>query len=57
MNPKKTKKGVPTMKDLSLYNPDVCDGDFCPLDCEHCYKRDRALEAAEEGEEEEDDAE
>lgn len=45
------------MKDLSLYNPDVCDGDFCPLDCEHCYKRDRALEAAGEGEEEEDDAE
>lgn len=45
------------MKDLSLYNPDVCDGDFCPLDCEHCPKADRALEAAGEGEEEEDDAE
>lgn len=42
------------MSDLYLYNPEVCDGDFCPMNCEHCYKRDRALEAAEaqDGEEE-----
>ena len=43
------------MKDLSLYNSDICDGDVCILDCGHCYKRDRALEASEEDEEEEDD--
>jgi hypothetical protein len=44
------------MKDLSLYNSDICDGDVCILDCGHCYKRDLALEAAEaQNEEEEED--
>lgn len=43
------------MKDLSLYRPEICDGDFCPLDCEHCYKRDLALEAEEEEEDDEDE--
>ncbi len=29
--------------DLWAYNPDVCDGDICWLDCDHCPKRDKAL--------------
>lgn len=44
------------MSDLYLYSPEICDGDFCPMDCGHCYKHDLAIEAAEaQGEEEEDD--
>ena len=31
------------MKNVWAYNPDVCDGDFCPLDCDRCYKLDEAL--------------
>lgn len=31
---------------LWAYNPDVCDGDFCPMDCDYCPKREMALEAA-----------
>ena len=31
---------------LWAYNPDVCDGDFCPMDSDYCPKRDNALEAA-----------
>ena len=34
------------MSDLYLYNPDICDGDFCPQDCDRCYKREKAEEAA-----------
>ena len=34
------------MSDLYLYNPDICDGDFCPQDCKRCYKREKAEEAA-----------
>lgn len=29
------------MTDLIMYDPDICDGDFCPQDCEHCPKADR----------------
>lgn len=28
------------MEDLSMYDPEVCDGDFCPKDCESCPKRE-----------------
>lgn len=28
------------MSDLHLYDPEVCDGDYCPKDCEKCPKRD-----------------
>ena len=35
-------------KDIWAYNPDVCDGDFCPMNCTHCYKRDKALDTDEE---------
>jgi len=33
------------MSDLWLYVPEVCDGDFCPQDCDRCYKSDAAMEA------------
>ena len=32
------------MSDLWAYVPEICDGDFCPLDCDKCYKRDKAME-------------
>ena len=34
-----------TMKNIWAYNPDVCDGDFCPMNCDHCPKREQAQEA------------
>lgn len=34
------------MSDLYLYNPEICDGDFCPQDCDRCYKADACMEAA-----------
>lgn len=33
------------MSDLWAYYPPVCDGDYCPMDCDHCPKQDAALEA------------
>lgn len=38
--------GGERMSDLWAYVPDVCDGDFCPQDCDHCYKKYEAEEAA-----------
>ena len=38
------------MSDLWAYNPEICDGDFCPLDCDRCGKRDAAMEAQQEDE-------
>ena len=35
-------------RDIYLYVPEVCDGDFCPMNCDHCPKRDDAI-AAQEG--------
>ena len=32
------------MKDIEFYTPEVCDGDYCPMDCSHCYKKDEVLE-------------
>lgn len=32
------------MSDLYAYNPNVCDGDACPIDCEHCGKSEEAEE-------------
>ena len=37
------------MSDLWLYTPEICDGDYCPMDCDHCYKSDLAMEAQAEG--------
>lgn len=39
------------MSDLWLYTPDICDGDFCPQDCDRCYKADAAMEAQAEDDE------
>ena len=25
------------MSDLWLYTPEICDGDYCPMDCNKCY--------------------
>jgi hypothetical protein len=33
------------MTDLWAYYPPICDGDFCPMDCDHCPKQEKALEA------------
>ena len=33
------------MKDIWAYNPEICDGDFCPMDCTYCSKREEAQEA------------
>lgn len=38
------------MSDLWLYVPEVCDGDFCCQDCDHCPNADAAMEAQEEEE-------
>ena len=32
------------MSDLYKYDPDICDGDFCPQDCDRCPKADREEE-------------
>lgn len=33
------------MNNYSDYNPDVCDGHRCPVDCEHCRYAEKAREA------------
>ena len=35
------------MKNIPYYVPDVCDGHYCPMDCEdgHCPWADEAMEA------------
>ena len=38
---------------LSMYEPDICDGDFCPGDCDYCSKRFDAEEKRMREEEEE----
>lgn len=42
-------------RDIWAYNPDVCDGDFCPMNCDNCYKTE-AAEAASGGYDEPDDS-
>ena len=32
------KGGVNGMSDLWAYEPDICDGDFCPCNCDYCSK-------------------
>lgn len=36
------------MNDLYLYDPEICDGDLCWMNCDNCPKRDAAIEAANE---------
>ena len=38
------------MSDLWLYTPEICDGDYCPLDCDKGYKAGAVMEAMEEEE-------
>lgn len=30
------------MSDLWAYNPSVCDGGYCPCNCDSCQKADEA---------------
>lgn len=40
------------MKNIPCYTPSVCDGHYCPKDCEdHCPWADEAMEAQEEEDE------
>lgn len=32
-------------RDIWAYNPDVCEGDLCVMDCDHCHKAEEAQEA------------
>ena len=34
-------------RDIWAYDPDICDGDFCPLNCDHCPKADLVMEKQE----------
>lgn len=36
------------MKNVYAYNPEVCDGDYCPMDCDRCPKREEAEGEADE---------
>ena len=31
------------MKNIYLYTPEICDGGFCPKDCDLCRKADKVL--------------
>ena len=33
-----------------LYDPNFCDGDFCPGNCDNCYKAELIWEAEENNE-------
>ena len=35
------------LKNVYLYRPDVCDGDYCPQDCDKCPKAEQILELEE----------
>jgi len=35
------------MKDIWAYDPDICDGDYCPMNCDICPKRELVLEKQE----------
>ena len=32
------------MSDLWAYEPSICDGDFCPMNCDICAKKELVLE-------------
>lgn len=31
-------------RDIWAYDPDICDGDFCPMNCDICGKTEKVLE-------------
>ena len=44
------------MKNIPYYTQEVCDGHYCPMDCEaHCPWADEAMEYIMEMEDDEDD--
>lgn len=43
------------MSDLEFYDPDYCDGKFCPRDCKHCPTADVIISALSKMEEEEEE--
>lgn len=44
------------MKNVPYYVPEICDGHYCPMDCEaHCPWADKAMEFIMEMEDDEDD--
>ena len=43
------------MADLEFYDPDYCDGNFCPKDCEHCPIADVIISALSKMEEKEEE--
>ena len=36
------------MKNVYLYTPEICDGDYCPMDCDQCPKAELILELEDE---------
>lgn len=38
------------MKNVWAYDPEKCDGDYCPLDCDKCAKADEIIKEQEEKE-------
>jgi hypothetical protein len=35
-------------RDIWLYDPEICDGDLCLMNCEHCPKADLVVQKQEE---------
>lgn len=35
------------MKNIWLYTPEICDGDFCPQNCDACPKKELIFEREE----------
>ena len=31
-------------RDIWAYEPEICDGDFCPMNCDNCPKKELVLE-------------
>lgn len=30
-------------RDMWAYDPDICDGDYCPMNCDRCPKVDQII--------------
>ncbi len=43
------------MSDLEFYDPNYCDGNLCPRDCEHCPTADLIISALSKMEEKEEE--
>lgn len=38
-------------RDIWAYDPEICDGDYCPMNCDICPKADKVMEKQAEEEE------